>query len=270
MPTTYVVAVKKRGPILEDNFLLSSCLAGSHPHEVLIQENFESAAEAYNDAFDKAKNDLMVFVHQDVILPSSWSLELQRSLEQLELSDPTWGVLGCYGATRTGSHEGRTYSNGFGIIGKPLKNPKPVQTLDEMILIVRRSSGLRFDQRLPHFHLYGADICLTAAKQQMGCYAIPAFCIHNTRRNLILADEFYECYRCLKAIWKEYLPIFTTCIKISKSDFPMYRRRVWETYLRYVVRREIGAERSENVRDILLSLEANSTQPMILSAENQQ
>ena len=268
---TYVVAVKARGTILRDNFLSSPCLETPHSNQILVQENFKSAAEAYNDALNKAENDLVVFLHQDVLLPTLWPIELERSLKQLESSDPNWGVLGCYGATRTGGHEGRTYSNGFGIIGKELKHPMPVQTLDEMILIIRKSSGLRFDERLPYFHLYGADICLAAARKQQLCYAIPAFCIHNTRRNLILADEFYDCYRCLKAIWKEYLPIFTTCIEISKSDFPMYKRRLWETYLRYVVRREIGAERAENVREVLGSLEATSSmQHTILSAERQQ
>ncbi len=39
--------------------------------------------------------------------------------------------------------------------------PARVATLDELLLIVKRDSGLRFDPALG-FHLYGADICIQA------------------------------------------------------------------------------------------------------------
>jgi len=55
-----------------------------------------------------------------------------------------------------------------------------VQTLDEIVLIFRRDSGLSFDETLPHFHFYGTDICMRAAEQGRQCYAISAFCVHNT------------------------------------------------------------------------------------------
>ena len=57
-------------------------------------------AEAYNDAIDKAQNDLIIFAHQDVIFPEQWLPHLERVLQYLEENDPQWGVLGCYGKTR--------------------------------------------------------------------------------------------------------------------------------------------------------------------------
>ena len=51
--------------------------------------------------------------------------------------------------------------------------PAPVATLDELLLIVRRDSGLRFDPDLG-FHLYGADICLQASEQGLAVVALDA------------------------------------------------------------------------------------------------
>ena len=51
--------------------------------------------------------------------------------------------------------------------------PPQVATLDELLLIVRRDSGLRFDPELG-FHLYGADICLQASEQGLAVVALAA------------------------------------------------------------------------------------------------
>ena len=252
---TFVAPVGRRGEVLEHNFLASSCLSEPRLHQVLIQENFKSAALAYNDAIDRSENDLMVFVHQDVVLPRPWLSQLERALQYLQVRDPNWGVLGAYGARPDGSESGYVYSNGQGVIGNPFEEPAPVQTLDEIVLILRKSSGLRFDERLPHFHLYGADICLAAAKQDMTSYAIPAFCIHNTHRILVLPKEFYECYKVLKKTWKENLPIQTTCIRVTRFDTFMYKRRLYEAYLRHVRHREMSRKRVCDVSSLLHEVE---------------
>ena len=171
---TFVAPVGRRGDVLENNFLASPCFRAPHQHQILIQENFVSAALAHNDAISRSSNDLIVFAHQDVLLPDSWIPQLESALGQLELQDPHWGVLGCYGARQDGRESGYVYSNGQGIVGVPFKNPESVQTLDEIVLILRRSSGLHHE-RLPHFHLYGAGICLAAANREMKSYVILRF-----------------------------------------------------------------------------------------------
>ena len=248
---TFAVAVNSR-EVFENNFLASPCLRASH-HPILVQR-FDSAARAYNDALDKSVNDLMVFCHADIVLPQSWLLQLQRALDHLQGRDPAWGVLGCAGVTQDGSFWGHVYSSGLGIFGKPFEAPERVQTLDEIVLILRKSSGLRFDESLPHFHLYGADICLRAAKRGMKSYAISAFCIHNTHQNLILPKEFYECCKHIKRVWKDCLPIQTTCIRITRFNLPIYKRRLREAYLRYIRRKEVGGTRVGNVQRLLEEL----------------
>ncbi len=242
---TFVVAVNNR-ELFERNFLASPCLGQSHDHQILIQENFSSAAKAYNDAIDRAANDLIVFCHQDIVLPEAWLFQLQRALDDLAVADPKWGVLGSYGKTQDGRGWGHVYSSGREAIGEPLPRPVAVQTLDEIVLILRKSSGLRFDDSLPHFHFYGTDICLRAAERGMKSYAVSAFCIHNTHQTLVLPEEFYECCRYIKQVWKSRLPIQTTCVRITKFNFPLYGRRLRELYLRHIRRREIGGVRTQD------------------------
>lgn len=245
-PITFAVAVNDER-VFQSNFLASPCFQGSHPHQVLVQKGFGSAAKAYNDAIEKSTNDLIIFAHQDIFLPNTWLQQLGDALHWLEINDPAWGVVGPYGKTVDHRGWGHLYSCGRGVIGEPLPQPVRIQTLDEIILIMRKSSGLKFSELIPHFHFYGADICLRAAQQGMNSYAISAFCIHNTQQYLVLPTEFYQGYKALKRLWKHELPIQTTCVRVSKSDVPMYFRRLQEAYLRYIRRKEIGAYRLESI-----------------------
>lgn len=247
-PITFVVAVNKRD-ILERNFLASPCFRDPHPHQILFQENFPSAALAYNDAIDKSVHDLMVFCHQDMFFPEPWISQLQQSCESLATKDPNWGVLGCSGITRDRRMHGYVYSSGLGIVGNTSETGE-VQTLDEIVLIFRKSSGLRFDESLPHFHFYGADICLRAAERGMKSYAISAFCLHNTYQNFRLPAEFYECCEHIRRVWKKSLPIETTCISITRSNLPVYLRRVRQAYLKHIRRKEHEFTRVEDVTKV--------------------
>lgn len=247
-PITFVVPIAANGrEILESNFLASPCLRSTHPHEIIIQENFSSAARAYNDALGKSTNDLVVFCHSDIFLPEPWISQLQQALDCLEVQDPRWGVLGCGGINPDGSGGGHIYSSGLGITGEPFEQPRAVQTLDEIVLVLRKSSGLRFDESLPHFHMYGADICLRAATMGMRSYVIDVFCIHNTHQYLIMPKEFYECLSHIKRVWKESLPIQTTCIRITRLNIPLYKRKLHDVYLRYIRKKEFSGTRVKDV-----------------------
>jgi glycosyltransferase involved in cell wall biosynthesis len=226
---TFVAAVNDQD-VLQRNLLASPCLHVAHGHQLLLQKGFSSAALAYNAAIEQATGDLVIFVHQDMYLPEGWLEQVQHSIARLSVTDPDWGVLGCWGAKADGEHCGHVYSSGLGILGGPFDEPTPVQTLDEIVLIVRAASGLVFDEALPHFHFYGTDICLRAAARGLTCYVIPAFCIHNTRQLLQLPPEFYTCYQHIKKTWKDWLPIETSCIRVSRFDREVYRRKLEDVY----------------------------------------
>lgn len=255
MPLTgisFVVAIAPdRRDLLQENLLASPAFENPHTNQIIVQEDFPSAAKAYNDAIDKSHNDLMVFLHSDIILPQQWIADLQRALSYLDRDDPEWGVLGSYGETLDDNGRGYIYSSGLGIIGKPFERPQRIQTLDEIVLILRKSSGLRFDEALPHFHMYGTDICMTAEQVGRRNYAVSTFCIHNTQPGLVLADEFYECYRYMKRKWKKCLPIQTTCIRITRFGLGLYTRRLLEAYLRYIRRKTYTGSRAMNIAQLL-------------------
>lgn len=237
MRVTFVIAVNSR-EVLQQNLLASPCLQDNAGHQFLIQENYRSAAAAYNDALEKATNNVVIFLHQDLFLPSAWLSKLEDNLRYLDETDPAWGVIGCWGARADGQLCGHIYSSGLGVLGAEFGRPLTVRTLDEIVLVFRKDSGLRFDEALPHFHFYGTDICMRATEQGRRCYVISAFCIHNTQQLLTLPNEFYACYKHTKRVWNSHLPIQTTCIEISRFDEDVLRRRA-KQLCRRVLRRKL-------------------------------
>ncbi len=224
---SFVVAVNNHR-VLHNNLMQSPLLAdAASPHQIITREDFASAGAAYNSGLDEAVNDVVIFIHQDMYLPADWIDHVSQSIQALDAAGENWGVLGCSGVTPehpTGL--GQVYSTGLGVIGKPLARPEPVDTLDEIVLIIRKSRGLRFDPTVPHFHMYGTDICLEARSRGMRSFAIQAFCVHNTNQVLDLPAEFKLSYRYIKRKWRRYLPIYTTCTIVERFDRDM--RRQWK------------------------------------------
>jgi hypothetical protein len=247
---TVVVAVNDLN-VLQRNLFLSPGIKNDNVQRI-IKRDCISASLAYNEAIEEADNEIIIFVHQDVYLPETWFSGLKKSLSYLENEKIRWGVLGCFGSRPGGTGGiGRVCTNGMGFHGHEIDKPEPVQTLDEIVLVIRKSSGLRFDPTLPHFHLYGTDICMFAKERGMTPYAIPAFCVHNTNQLVNLPKEFYKCYRHVQSRWSKYLPIYTSCITISHFDSELRVRRVREACKRLLRKSPMPAYRVEDPRSLL-------------------
>jgi hypothetical protein len=233
-----VVAAVNDDRVLGCNLLRSPDLVMPSGRQLLFQRGFRSASQAYNAAFDEAEHDLVVFVHQDVFLPAGWFDMLTSAVDWLDANACRWGVLGSFGSARqVHGGVGRVFTTGMGVHGNSIEVPAPVETLDEIVLVLRKSSPLRFDPSLPHFHLYGSDICLESRRLGLDAYAIPAPCVHNTNQVLQLPREFYACYRHLKRKWPRELPIHASCMTISRFDLQMRRRQAEEAWQRLNIRR---------------------------------
>jgi len=192
--------------------------------QVITKRGFASAGKAYNAGIEEARHDIVVFAHQDVYLPEDWTSNLECALAQLAVDDPNWGVLGSFGVVKGDPEEkrGYCYSTGLkGILGEPFSNPIQTLSLDELLLVVRRSSGLRFDENMPGFHLYGTDICLQADSRNMNSYIIAAFCVHNSNGIRRLPLDFWRSYFYIRKKWWRDLPITTCCTKITKLCLPV-------------------------------------------------
>ena len=151
------------------------------------------------------------------------SRNLDQAVGQLATMDPTWGVVGVFGVTRATEPEyrGHCYSTGLrAVLGKSFSEPIEAQSLDELVLVVRRSSGLSFDGELPGFHLYGTDICLRAATKGLRTYIVPAFCVHNSNGVKYYPVEFSARLLPPPEKWWPQLPIITCCTTITKWCLP--------------------------------------------------
>ncbi len=209
----------------DDDVLNSTLLSSpdlSKQIEVNIQKNALCAAEAYNSGIDQTENEIMVFVHQDVYLPKGWIQNLKTTLEILNEKDRNWGVLGLYGKDHSNVGVGYVYSTGLKRhLGQIFNGVKIVETLDEMVLILRRSSALRFDESIPGFHLYGTDICMQARKKKMNSYVFSALAIHNSNGMRILPKAYWEVFIKIRRKWIDELPIMTTCMPVTYFCIPI-------------------------------------------------
>lgn len=250
-PITFIIPVNDE-EVFKKNILSSPIIQESHPYQIIIRRGFESAALAYNSAIECAENDLLVFVHQDVFLPETWLASLKQAIAYLDNEKIKWGVLGCFGSKKgCKGGLGRVFTTGKGIHGSEIYKPELVETLDEIVLVIRKSSELRFDPSLPHFHLHGVDICMSAREKGLSNYAISAFCVHNTNQILTLPNEFYECYHYIKRKWRKYLPISTSCITVSFFDHDLHLRRISEAYRRLLRKSTLPAYRAEDPRTLI-------------------
>jgi hypothetical protein len=141
--------------------------------ELRIFRGVASQASALNAGIDAAQADLIICPHQDVSFGAGWL----ETIEQLAENTPSpWGVLGPAGTTLSGQMYG-THS-GLGMDGY---KHVTAQTLDGSCLILRKSSGLRFDEQLNRFHGYDVDICLESWARGLAVYVIDVPMEHRTR-----------------------------------------------------------------------------------------
>ncbi len=234
-PISFVVAINDYDETRHN--LLASPVAQSRVHELYLVENpgncrYTSISELYADALAHVKNDLVLFVHEDVYLPPGWEERFFGALVDLEERDPEWGVLGAVGVLPVVRGERKQLRghwcdpSGYHRMG-PL--PHEVESLDEQLLGVRRHTGVGFDPNLPGFHCYGIDLSLAARDAGRKTWAIDDFVWHklmDRRGHLVerrersdkiarrwgedFMAEFRPSAEYVEKKWRHYLPFQTT------------------------------------------------------------
>ena len=222
-PLSFLACVSD-GSTLESNLLRSPCLIGDWPHEVVAVKNCPSAAAGLNLGLERAQCEFVVCVHQDVYLPAGWDRCLMQQLQEAERRFGSIGVAGVYGVGEViePQHSGQPLqAERIGWVvdrGRMLRDgpelPAQVAILDELLLVVRRDAGLRFDPDLG-FHLYGADICLQARERGLAVVALAALCHHNSR-SVGLPEAFYRSAEVFARKWSHWLPVATPCVFIDR------------------------------------------------------
>ena len=210
--------------ILTANLMASPALGAGLP--VHVERNAPTATIAYNRALDATTAEIVVFAHHDVYLPLGWDKLLLARLNDLAKRHPDWALAGAYGVAPDYRQFGPVWSSSLGqIIGRVPQQPEPVQSFDEMLIVLRRSSGLRFDPDQPDWHMYGTDIVQQARVAGRGAFAVGLNCIHNDRFHGHVGGAFADCYHYMQRKWPQFLPIRTPVTKISRSGLHLWRER---------------------------------------------
>jgi SAM-dependent methyltransferase len=153
------------------------------------------------------KDVWLVFCHQDFIL--------QESLRPMLKGKDVKAVHGVIGARIAYSEFfGKIIQTNGVPIGCELVDDAPVETLDEMCLIVHSSAfrqGLMFDERFG-FHFYGADLCMQAHNLGFEVVATQVKCQHKsgTMRGDVESMEYVKSLELFREKWRKALPVRTT------------------------------------------------------------
>ncbi len=225
-PRLAIAAAVNNEHVLQQNLAASPCLREQQV-PLHCERQCACAGLAYNKAIDSLDADIIAFVHQDVYLPAGWVDNVLSTLRNISHIDPAWAVAGVVGVDIEGNTLGRSWSNGLGreVRGKDTTVPLRAASLDELVLILRVESRLRFDVSLPGFHLYGTDISQQAMRAQRSVYVIDAPVIHNSTPLLSLDKHFRGAYRAMQTKWRAFLPLPTCIVPISRSPLAMWRQQ---------------------------------------------
>lgn len=225
-----IVVASNSDEVLNRNLLASPLVAAGVPVEVV--RGAPSAAVAYNRGLDATVAPLVIFAHQDVYLPAGWEARLARALAAVEARDPDWALIGPYGVRAGGGHVGHVWSTSLGrALGETPAEPQPVESFDELLLVMRRDAGLRFDEALPLWHLYGTDIVQAARAAGRGAHVADLACVHNDGFHGRLGADFGAAYDFLRRKWAARLPVWSPIVRLDRFGLglPAYRLRAWRS-----------------------------------------
>lgn len=178
-PISFIV-ISTNKAILDDNLTSSPIFQREHPHQIIVLEKKQTMGHAIAEGIAQAEHDFIVFVQQDVYLPSQWdSLFCQQVLQASALIHNA-GVFGVYGAN---NHDGQTTFCGalmdrlwYKKSGGPL--PAPVETVDPVLVGFRKQEFSTVVQSVQYWTCISE---MVSAYQTAGKSAVvvDALCFHN-------------------------------------------------------------------------------------------
>lgn len=240
VPTIVFVCASNNPQILNSNLMRSPAIAsGEYP--LVVVENAPSAAQAYNTGLDRSAADIVVFLHHDVYLPLGWETLLRQRIAEVESIDPDWALLGAFGIAMDSRGYGPVWSSSINFIAglMPL-SPVPVQSFDELLIVMRRGAGLRFDEEMGGWHMYGTDIVCQARAKGLGAYSVALPLIHNDGYKETLDGNFEAAFRRMARKWRDMLPIKTPVVSITTHARDLYKWR-WNLWRSRKARRALAA-----------------------------
>jgi hypothetical protein len=172
-PISVVISTRK----IDDNYLKHVEKMFSHPKtQILVYENdgVSSLPEIYNEGLNEATNDIIVFMHDDLILETK---NITPKVIKLFETNPEYGVIGLAGTDNLLSgmwwqdrtsmygvvgheHEGKRHVNHYSKESFSEKL-KEVVVVDGLFMMVHRGRiKHKFNEQFEGFHFYDLPICI--------------------------------------------------------------------------------------------------------------
>ena len=172
-PISVVISTRR----IDDEYLKHVEKMFSHPKtEILIYENdgVNSLPEIYNIGLNDAKNDIIVFMHDDLILETR---NITPKVIRLFEKNPDYGIIGIAGTDNLISgvwwqdrssmygvvgheHEGKRHVNHYSK-GDFSEKLKEVVVIDGLFMMIHKNRiKHKFNEQFPGFHFYDLPICL--------------------------------------------------------------------------------------------------------------
>lgn len=149
----------------------------SHPKsEVLVYENDNqySLSEVYNKGLNESKNDIVVFIHDDLIIDEK---NITPKIVKLFNKNPDYGIIGIAGTTLlTTGKWWEDRSTMYGVVGHIQNNKRHVNkyskqtfidTLKEVVvvdglfmMVHKKRIKHTFNEEFKDFHFYDLPICV--------------------------------------------------------------------------------------------------------------
>lgn len=177
------------------------------------KNKYIGASEALMYGAKKAKGDILIFIHHDVIFYTEYELEnIVKQIEKIK----DFGILGIAGAPYKKGNLVGNITNGepkIYISDKKINDFTEVQTLDEVMFIIKKDNLEKHPLNLDNktWHLYAVEYCLKMHENNKKVMVIPSN-IHHLSAGASMNDDYYKQLRKVCKIYKKtYRNINTTC-----------------------------------------------------------
>jgi hypothetical protein len=218
-PLTVVVSTKKK----DKDYLGHLKRAFSHPKtEFLIYENVNqfSLPEIYNRGISESKNDIIVFMHDDLIIETP---NITPKINDLFKNNSDYGIIGIAGTDNlTNGIWWNDRNSMFGIVGhihngkrhvnhyspqKFIDNLKNVVVVDGLFIMVNKNNiKSNFNEEFKGFHFYDISFCVDNFLKGVKIGVTTKISI--THKSIGITNNDWDANRFIfETCYKKYLPI---------------------------------------------------------------
>lgn len=217
-PVSVVISTRK----IDDNYLKHVSKMFSHPKtEIIAFENDGIAlSKIYNEGLEKATSNIVVFMHDDLILETS---NLTPKINKLFDTNPEYGIIGVAGTDKITSgrwwdnrdnmfgivaheHEGKRHVNQYSK-EQYIDNLKQVVVVDGLFMMVHKDRiKHKFNEQFNGFHFYDLPICVENHMDNVKVGVTTK--IKLTHKSIGMTNKQWEKYKLLfEALYEKNFPL---------------------------------------------------------------